>query len=158
MWNVNKISALLIAAVLLAACASSAAGHTATPITTQEFQIPTSTSANERWVELFDRTPFPFTTPLPSSHNTAIDGTYIKINPRTATPFPCRRCPDYAMEGGLWKINFDEGIFRMIYSVNGWRSLALSQSPATGLHCSMILIVSMILGSTNGGSRKVSSS
>lgn len=123
MWNVNKMSALLIAAVLLAACASSAAGHTAMPIMTQEFQIPTSTSANERWAELFDRTPYPFTTPLPSSRNSAIDGTYIKIDPRTATPFPCRRCPDYAMEGGLWKINFDDGIFRIIYSVNGWRSL-----------------------------------
>ena len=23
----------------------------------------------------------------------------------------------------MWKINFDEGIFRMIYSVSGWRSL-----------------------------------
>jgi len=88
-----------------------------------ESHIPTSTAADARWTGLFDRTPYPFTTPLPPARKSPIDGTYIKIDPRTATPFPCRRCPDYAMEGGLWKISFEDGIFRIIYSVNGWRSL-----------------------------------
>jgi hypothetical protein len=117
-WDAAKRSALLIAMVLLAACAFSTA-----PTAAPGFQIATSTSAAERWDELFERTPYPFTTPLPSARNSPIDGTYIKVNPRQATPFPCRRCPDYAMEGGLWKLSFEKGIFRIIYSVNGWRSL-----------------------------------
>jgi hypothetical protein len=75
------------------------------------------------WFALFEHTPVPWTTPLPPFEPTILDATYVKINPRLATPFPCRRCPDYALEGGLWKFSLNKGIFRIYYTVNGWRSL-----------------------------------
>jgi hypothetical protein len=78
----------------------------------------------DRWAALFQRTPFPYMTPLPPPTWTVLDGTYAKFNPRPGTPVPCRRCPDYAPEGGIWKLNFDKGIFRIFYEVTGWRSIA----------------------------------
>lgn len=75
------------------------------------------------WNALFEWTPVPWTTPLPLPESTVLDATYVKVNPRLATPFPCRRCPDYALNGGLWKFSLDKGVFRIYYPVNGWRSL-----------------------------------
>ena len=75
------------------------------------------------WNALFERTPVPWTTPLPPQEATVLDATYVKINPRLATPFPCRRCPDYALNSGLWKFSLDKGIFRIYYTMNGWRSI-----------------------------------
>jgi hypothetical protein len=83
----------------------------------------TVTTPADGWQALFQHTPIPWTTPLPSEKATVLDATYVKINPRLATPFPCKRCPDYALEGGLWKLSLDKGIFRIYYTMNGWRSL-----------------------------------
>lgn len=83
---------------------------------------PTDTPT-DIWNMLFERTPVPWTTQLPPLEPTILDATYVKINPRLATPVPCRRCPDYALEGGLWKFSLNRGIFRIYYTVNGWRSL-----------------------------------
>jgi hypothetical protein len=77
----------------------------------------------DRWVVLFQHTPVPWTTSLPPQEATTLDATYVKVNPRPATPFPCKRCPDYALEGGLWKFSLSKGIFRIYYTMNGWRSL-----------------------------------
>ena len=77
----------------------------------------------EIWASLFQRTPFPYMTPLPPPERTILDGTYVKFDPRPGTPVPCRRCPDYAPEGGLWKINFDKGIFRIFYAARPWKSM-----------------------------------
>ncbi len=75
------------------------------------------------WNALLAHTPVPWTTPLPPKEATPLDATYVKINPRLATPFPCKRCPDYALEGGLWKFSLSKGVFRIYYTMNGWRSL-----------------------------------
>jgi hypothetical protein len=75
------------------------------------------------WGALLQHTPVPWTTPLPPLEATVLDATYVKVNPRLATPFPCKRCPDYALEGGLWKFSLSKGVFRIYYTVNGWRSL-----------------------------------
>ena len=83
---------------------------------------PTETPA-DRWITLHQHTPVPWTTPLPPLEATILDATYVKVNPREATPFPCKRCPDYALEGGLWKLSLREGVFRIYYTMNGWRSL-----------------------------------
>jgi hypothetical protein len=83
---------------------------------------PTGTPA-DKWQALFGHTPVPWTTPLPPEEATVLDATYVKTNPRLATPFPCKRCPDYALEGGLWKLSLDKGVFRILYTLNGWRSL-----------------------------------
>jgi hypothetical protein len=82
-----------------------------------------SATPTDIWNALFQHTPVPWTTPLPPMDGTILDATYVKINPRPATPFPCRRCPDYALEGGLWKFSLSKGIFRIYYTMNGWRSI-----------------------------------
>ncbi len=95
--------------------ATSAPAATATPAG------PTPTA--DRWAELFERTPYPYTTPLPESADTALDGIYVKVEQIEGTPTPCRRCPDYKIEGGVWRLSFDNGIFRVYHAVTGWRSL-----------------------------------
>lgn len=99
----------------------------ANPIPNTKSSIPSNPelpgTPTNIWNALFERTPVPWTTALPPLETTILDATYVKINPRLATPFPCRRCPDYALNGGLWKFSLDKGIFRIYYSVNEWRSL-----------------------------------
>lgn len=77
----------------------------------------------DRWTELLTHTPYSYTLPLPPHAATPIDGTYTKIDPRTAPHVHCLRCPDYMMEGGLWKLQLDRGVFRIYYAGTGWRSL-----------------------------------
>lgn len=120
--SMKRIILIFALSVLtLAACQPTAispipvSGDTSTPAA-----IGISTDA---WQALFQHTPVPWTTPLPPQEPTVLDATYVKINPRRATPFPCRRCPDYALEGGLWKLSLDKGTFRILYTMNGWRSL-----------------------------------
>lgn len=81
------------------------------------------TASPDRWLSLFDQTPYPFSTALPAPAASPLAGTFVKVEPKAGTPVPCRRCPDYAPEGGLWKLNFDDGIFRMLHVATGWRSL-----------------------------------
>jgi hypothetical protein len=68
-------------------------------------------------------TPHPFTTPLPPAEASPLDGTYIKTVIQDTPTVHCRRCPDYAPEGGLWKLSFSKGIFRIYHAESGWRSL-----------------------------------
>ncbi|NJC96201.1 MAG: hypothetical protein FIB03_07675 [Anaerolineae bacterium] len=105
--------------LLTAACSpQSSPGETPSPSASAPAGTPT-----DIWNALFQHTPVPWTTPLPPLEPTILDATYVKINPRLATPFPCKRCPDYALEGGLWKLSLSKGIFRIYYTMNGWRSL-----------------------------------
>jgi hypothetical protein len=109
-----------ILAILASACAS-AATPTSPPAVAS---LPAVTPASaDQWAVLFEHTPVPWTTPLPPEEATLLDATYVKIDPREATPFPCKRCPDYALEGGLWKLSLRKGVFRIYYTMNGWRSL-----------------------------------
>lgn len=84
--------------------------------------LPTA-SPTSIWSELLRKTPYPFRTPLPPVVPTILDGTYVKLDPKEATHVPCRRCPDYAPEGGIWKLSFDKGVFRIFHEATGWRSL-----------------------------------
>lgn len=52
-----------------------------------------------------------------------MDGTYTKVDPKEGTPVPCRRCPDYAPEGGVRVLLFDKGVFRLHHPARGWRSV-----------------------------------
>jgi hypothetical protein len=117
--RVSIVIAALTAALLLAACALYATVEPgeATPIP------QTTPPPAEVWAELLQRTPFPYLTPLPAPSTTPLDGIYIKIDPDPATPTPCRRCPDYKPEGGLWKLQLDKGILRLVYHVTGWKSI-----------------------------------
>jgi hypothetical protein len=107
---------VLVFAFLLSAC------QPAVPSVPTETALPTGTPSDP-WQALLGHTPVPWTTPLPPQESTILDATYVKVNPLLATPFPCKRCPDYKLDGGLWKLSLDKGIFRILYTVNGWRSL-----------------------------------
>lgn len=111
----HMLSALVL---LLAACTSLPPGTGPA----QTF-APSASPTVDRWSELFQHTPYPYSTPYPSPETSVLDGTYIKLDPQKATPVPCRRCPDYLVEGGIWKLNFDKGIFRIFFQVTGWRSM-----------------------------------
>jgi len=89
------------------------------PVATRQ-DMPTPTDV---WTTLLQTTPYPFSTPLPPPTPTILDGAYVKLEPNVGTPVPCRRCPDYAPEGGIWKLHLDGGIFRIAHEVTGWRSL-----------------------------------
>ena len=75
------------------------------------------------WTELFRRTPFSYTLPLAPAEVTSIDGTYTKFEPKETPPVHCRRCPDYAPEGGIWKLNFTKGVFRIFHTVTEWKDM-----------------------------------
>jgi hypothetical protein len=83
-----------------------------------------STSApTDIWLSLLEQDPFPYTTALPPLSPTELDGLYAKLEPSKGTPVPCRRCPDYLPEGGVWKLSLDDGAFRIFHPFTGWHSL-----------------------------------
>ena len=75
------------------------------------------------WVAALQKTPFPYLLPIPEPKRTALDGTYTKVELKEAPPVHCLRCPDYATEGGIWKLNLDRGVFRIYYEATGWHSI-----------------------------------
>jgi hypothetical protein len=36
---------------------------------------------------------------------------------------PCKRCPDYAPENGLWRLSLDQGAYHVFHEETGWKSL-----------------------------------
>ncbi len=80
-------------------------------------------AGTEPWKELLEGTPYPYTTALPAEADTALDGFYAKFEPKEGTPVPCKRCPDYLPEGGIWRLSFNKGAFKIRHDVTGWRSL-----------------------------------
>jgi hypothetical protein len=114
-------AAVMIVTVLIGvACAPSSPP----PAQNTPEAAPTSSPPADAWSVLLLAIPFPYSAPLPPAARTALDGTYTKIELKEGTPVPCKRCPDYAPEGGLWKLNLDKGVFRILYDFNDWRSLA----------------------------------
>jgi hypothetical protein len=83
---------------------------------------PTESRPTEIWLALLERTPFPYTLPLPPANITAIDGTYVKEEPFVTAHVPCRRCPDWHHEAGIWRLRFDKGIYRVLHIDLNWRS------------------------------------
>ena len=75
------------------------------------------------WTEMLQKTPFPHTAPLPPQVPTVLDATYTKFDPKERPPVPCRRCPDYVPAGGIWKLNFNNGVYRIFHDYTGWRSI-----------------------------------
>jgi hypothetical protein len=85
---------------------------------------PEKISSTSMWAELLQRVPFPYLIPLPEPKRTDLDGTYTKVVVSASERIHCLRCPDYAPEGGLWKLNFDRGVFRVFHPESGWKSIA----------------------------------
>lgn len=115
------------AAFLLTACSpvrslpakQTSAGATAPAAATSLPAIPTV----DRWQEVRQWSPYPHTTPLPPRMATPVDGVYVRFDPRNDDRPPCRRCPPYPPEGGVWKLELDEGVFRVFHPRTGWRTL-----------------------------------
>jgi len=128
-----SVTMAIVILALIAACSPSVPDTVRKPTTTVESATSTDYSApampgtptpTDIWSALLQRTPFPYATPLPPPTRTVLDGTYAKLDPKEGTPVPCRRCPDYAPEGGIWKLHLDNGVFRIYHQVTGWRSIA----------------------------------
>lgn len=86
---------------------------------------PTATlSYNGLWNMLLAATPFAYTTPLPDSIESAMDGLYSKIDQSPPQWWRCYRCADYRPAGGMWRLMFDRGVMRIFYTVTGWRTVA----------------------------------
>jgi hypothetical protein len=101
---------LVAAALLITACAPVRPASTPTPVP-------------DRWQELQAWAPYPHTTPLPPEVTTPIDGFYVRFDPRTEERTPCRRCPPYPPEGGVWVLALEQGTFRVYHPRTGWRTL-----------------------------------
>jgi hypothetical protein len=86
--------------------------------------LATSTATLSEWQALYQRTPYPYGTPLPPAMSGPFDSVYVKLDPKPEPIVHCRRCPDSAPEGGLWKIGFDRGIFRIYFPGTNWKSMA----------------------------------
>ena len=74
------------------------------------------------WNELQNREPFTYTVPLVHMHS-ILDGTYTKRAKKTSAIVPCRRCPDWLPETGIWKMQFKRGTYRIIHNTTGWKSI-----------------------------------
>jgi len=86
------------------------------------------------WSALLAQTPYPHTTPLPDPSRSPVDGTYAKFDPSWPQWWACLRCADYRPAGGIWKLQFDQGVMRIYYDVTGWRSLASFTVSGDRLH------------------------
>jgi hypothetical protein len=109
-----------LALLITAASCGSIGQETLQPSTVAHAPQATGTGV---WLALFERTPYPYATALPTAKRTPLDGVYAKLDPRQATPVPCKRCADYAPQGGIWKLGFDRGIYRILNQASSWRSL-----------------------------------
>jgi hypothetical protein len=121
--------------ILLAGLA--VAGCSAQPPASAPSEVPTSTERSSgpatptrmatdanAWDALLAVTPVGLTTPAPPAEETAIDGLYSRYDPSWPQWWLCLRCADYRPAGGVWRLQFDRGVMRVLYEVNQWRSLA----------------------------------
>ncbi len=60
-----------------------------------------------------DVPPFAYSAPLPPPVPSTLDGLYSKAIPLEGTPTPCKRCAGYRLEGGLWTLYLDKGVYKV---------------------------------------------
>jgi len=75
-----------------------------------------------RWDELLKREPFIYTVPK-INKKASIDGVYVKKSLKEGEMVPCRRCPDWLPNPGIWRIYFNRGVYRIINTNTGWKSI-----------------------------------
>jgi hypothetical protein len=115
----TALAALALAVFLLAAGCSWIRGET-----TPHPGTPEGTGTpSDIWSSLLRETPYPYAIPLPSPRQTVLDGTYTKIELKESPPVKCARCPAYSLEGGVWKLRLDRGVYRILNEATGWRSM-----------------------------------
>jgi hypothetical protein len=116
-WILARIAICTALLGAVTTCTSPGAQPGATPPSTAS-----ATPAGE-WEALLRDMPYPYSIPLPPRVSSPVDGTYAKIEPEVGERVPCKRCPDYAAEGGTWKLSLHDGVFRTLHVPSGWRSL-----------------------------------
>jgi hypothetical protein len=109
-----------VAAALLTLCAAGPPGFSGGPPEETQRQGP---SSRDVWSALIQRRPYPYRIPLPEPARSPADGTYTKVVATAAERVHCLRCPDYAPEGGLWKLNLNQGTFRVLHPESRWKSI-----------------------------------
>jgi len=67
--------------------------------------------------------PYPYTTPLPPSTPTLLDGVYVRQIPVSNAPILCKRCAPYRLEGGDWLLYLDRGAFRVSHRETGFQGV-----------------------------------
>jgi len=95
-------------------------GFTGSPPAEPQVRDP---SSHEVWSGLLQRQPYPYRVPLPEPVRSPVDGTYTKVVAAAADRVHCLRCPDYAPEGGLWKLNLSRGTLRILHPESRWKSI-----------------------------------
>ena len=119
------VVAVLIGAVFLGAIFyRSAAGSNYGSGSGSNLSTPLAATSTSAWDALLEVTPFAYLAPLPAAVPSEIDGTYAKIDQSWPQWWLCRRCADYRVSGGIWKLQLEKGVMRIFYEVNNWRSLA----------------------------------
>jgi hypothetical protein len=115
----HQLICLVSLAAALAACAAPTPAQSSTPPT--QYAAPPTLA--DPWDDLFLHTPYPFTAELPPAEVSALDGVYIKQVETGQIAAHCVRCPEYAPYDGLWKLSFDDGIYRIYYDRTSWTGL-----------------------------------
>jgi len=112
------IAALVLSLVTTSCAATPSVEQGTTSVPPQAVSEPTGV-----WASALNKTPYPYLLPLPEPRRTALDGTYGKVEAKDAPPVHCLRCPDYAPEGGTWKLHLDQGVFHILHTATGWQSV-----------------------------------
>lgn len=97
----------------------SSVNHANTPPIATVTGAPTSI-----WFDLLEATPYAYLTPLPQPAESPIDGLYTKLDSSHPQWWKCLRCADYRVAGGIWRLQFEQGVMRIYYEVTGWRTIS----------------------------------
>jgi hypothetical protein len=89
---------------------------------TDNNSLGTTNAPKNKWGQLLQRKPYPYTIPL-LSKDTILDGTYAKKAKKEGEIVPCRRCPDWIPYPGIWKLNLNKGTYRIYNETTGWKSI-----------------------------------
>jgi len=120
---VSSLAFITLSIILLGACSPADMGIEVPTSTSMPTELVTDEPANI-WSSLLEVTPVPYASPLPNPARTVLDGIYVKYDPSPPQWWACLRCADYRQAGGIWRIQFDQGVMRIYYEVTGWHSLA----------------------------------
>jgi hypothetical protein len=85
----------------------------------------TETAQVDFWDELLARSPLDVNgNPLALTDPSPIDGTYGRLADIPPQWWRCYRCAEYRPSGGLWHMQLDRGVVRILYEMNNWHTVA----------------------------------
>ena len=96
-----------------------------TPIQLTQTASATQIIPEDFWDELLARNPLDVNgNPLPLQDPSPIDGTYGRLADIPPQWWRCLRCAEYRPAGGLWRMQLDRGVVRILYELNNWHTVA----------------------------------